>query len=148
MSESKLLLLKKMKRKCPNLSNFKCFHSKSLIIKFINKNKKQLQETLCHEFFVAVSCFKKIKLQSIQSLMYKILYSWNTINKSFMEATMTRIFCNKYTKVNNNFISTYHNTMSPSINKPSHCKSCIHYTSRNCTENLHDKLTNEHNFFC
>ncbi len=57
-------------------------------------------------------------------------------------------FCNKYTKTSNSALTTYHNNMSPAINKPSHCRSCIYYTSKNCKQNIHDTMTNEHNFFC
>ncbi len=60
---------------------------------------------------------------------------------------MIKNICNKYTKINDDTLSVYHNTMSPAINKPTHCKSCVYYTSRNCRPDINEKMTNEHNFF-
>lgn len=60
---------------------------------------------------------------------------------------MLNNICTKYSKIENDYIGTYHNTMSPKINKPSGCKSCVHFTSRNCNGTFKDKGNDEHNFF-
>lgn len=61
---------------------------------------------------------------------------------------MLKNICNKYTKIDNDLVNTYHMNMSPSVRKPTQCKSCVYYTNRNCREDIHDKMSNDHNFFC
>lgn len=61
---------------------------------------------------------------------------------------MIKNICNKYSSIDSEQIGTYHNVMSPVIQKPTQCKSCIYYTSRNCTKEFKDKMSDEHNYFC
>lgn len=60
---------------------------------------------------------------------------------------MQQNICTKYTKIDNGYIGTYHNAMSPKVQKPNACKSCMYYTSRNCNTDFQDKVLSDHNYF-